>query len=155
MDISGLECGIHVRSGANNLVTTASTTHLPDQKVTFHMIQALRKETCSGGIDDLAHARSEDYLSECLTKHTARPDNLIKSAGTAVLPNVDVHPSFRSLLKHKAYLSDWSREHFHVPHEQAFLLLGEIVSGIRHVQTDAWTIHDDGIIGTHNVRTPV
>ena len=64
MDISGLNCEVHMRTDANNLVTTASTTHLPDQKETIHMIQMLRKEACSGGIDDLAHVRSEDCLGD-------------------------------------------------------------------------------------------
>ena len=114
------------------------------------MIQMLRKETCSGGIDDLAHVRSEDCLSDCLTKHSARPDNLIKAVETAVLPNVDVHPSFRSLLKHKAYLGDWAHERLHVPSEQSFLRLEELESGTRNVQSDAWVIHDDSIIRKHN-----
>ena len=71
MDISGLNCEVHMGTDANNLVTTASTTHLPDQKETIHMIQMLRKEACSGGIVDLAHVRSEDCLGDCLTKHSA------------------------------------------------------------------------------------
>ena len=126
MDISGLDSEVHMRTDANNLVTTASTTHLPDQKETIHMIQMLRKEACSGGIEDLAHVRSEDCMSDCLTKHSAKPDNLIKAVVTGMLPNVDVHPAFRSLLKHRAYLSDWSREHLQIPREQSFLLMEEL-----------------------------
>ena len=38
MDISGTAAEIHMRTDANNLVTTASTTHLPEQKETIHMI---------------------------------------------------------------------------------------------------------------------
>ena len=71
------------------------------------MIQMLRKESCSGGIDDLSHVKSEDCLSDCLTKHTAKPDNLIKAVETGILPNVDTHPLFRKLLQHRAYLSQW------------------------------------------------
>ena len=43
-DISGLDAEIHIRTDANNLVTTASTTHAPEQQETIHMIQMLRKE---------------------------------------------------------------------------------------------------------------
>ena len=115
------------------------------------MIQMLRKEACSGGIDDLAHVRSEDCLSDCLTKHSAKPDNLIKAVGTGILPNVDVHPSFRGLLKHKAYLSDWAQEHLQIPSDQSFLLMEEIAFDNRIVQADTWTIHDDCIVRTHVV----
>ena len=55
----------------NNLVTTASTTHLPEQKETIHMIQMLRKESCSGSLDDLAHVVSADCLADALTKLSA------------------------------------------------------------------------------------
>ena len=43
MDISAACVAIHMRTDANNLVTTASTTRLPEQKETIHMIQMLRK----------------------------------------------------------------------------------------------------------------
>lgn len=46
---------IHLRTDANNLVTTAQTTHLPEQKETHHLIQMLRHERISGHIEDLAH----------------------------------------------------------------------------------------------------
>ena len=52
MDISGEDVELHMRTDANNLVTTASTTHLPEQKETIHMIQMLRKEACSGSTSD-------------------------------------------------------------------------------------------------------
>ena len=54
-DITGLSSEIHMRTVANNLVTTASTTHVPEQQETVHMIQMLRKEACSGSIADLSH----------------------------------------------------------------------------------------------------
>ena len=54
MNVRGHEAEVHMRTDANNLVTTASTTRLPEQKETIHMIQMLRKEACSGAIDDLA-----------------------------------------------------------------------------------------------------
>ena len=122
MDISGQSAEIHMRTDANNLVTTASTTHLPEQKETIHMIQMLRKEACSGAIDDLAHIRTEFCLSDCLTKHSAKPDNLIQAIQTGQLPEADKHPSFRSLMQHRAYLSQWITENLRF-HSQVFTFL--------------------------------
>jgi len=59
MDISGMSSNIHMRTDANNLVTTAATTHLPEQKETVHMVQMLRKEACSGEMQDLAHVATK------------------------------------------------------------------------------------------------
>ena len=69
------------------------------------MINQLRTEACSGAIDDLAHVVSNDCLSDCLTKSSAKPEALIKAVNTGILPNVDKHPPFRELMKdkHKAY----------------------------------------------------
>ena len=55
MDIRAASVAIHMRTDANNLVTTASTARLPEQKQTIHMIQTLRKDACSGQIEDLTH----------------------------------------------------------------------------------------------------
>ena len=107
MDISCASAPLHMRTDANNLVSTAQSTRLPEQKETLHMIQTLRKESMSGSIHDLAHVKTEDMLADCLTKHSAKPDALIKAINTGVLPNVDMHPEFRSLLKHKAFLVAW------------------------------------------------
>ena len=112
-DLSGEVADIHMRTDAHNLITTASTTHLPEQKETIHMIQMLRAESNSGKIADLAHVTTNDCLSDCFTKHTAKPDNLIKAVETGVLPNVDSHPPFRSLTEHKAYLVSWLNEHIY------------------------------------------
>ena len=108
MDMSGEEAEIHMRTDAKNLVATATTTHLPEQKETIHMITQLRTEACSGSIHDLAHVVSGDCMSDCLTKHSAKPDALIKAVRTGLLPNCDKHQPFRSLLENrrKAYLSD-------------------------------------------------
>ena len=103
MDISGEEVPIHMRTDANNLVTTASTTHLPEQRETIHMVQMLRKESCSGSIEDLAHVRTEFCLSDVLTKGTVKPEALVQAVETGVLPSVDVHPPFRESLQHEAY----------------------------------------------------
>ena len=107
MDVSGEAADLHMRTDANNLVTTASTTHLPEQKATIHMIQMLRKESSSGNIDDLAHVRTAHCLADCLTKNSAKPEALLKAVSTGTLPTIDEHPPFRSLLKHKAYLASW------------------------------------------------
>ena len=101
MDLTGSPIALHMRTDAKNLVSTASTTHLPEQKETIHMITRLRKEVCSGSIDDLAHIPTADCLSDCLTKTTAKPDNLINAVLTAKLPNVDMHPSFRDMIQHR------------------------------------------------------
>ena len=107
MDISGTAAEVHMRTDANNLVTTASTTHLPEQKETIHMINQLRHEACSGSIDDLAHVVSVDCMADCLTKTSAKADPLVKSVESGTLPNVDKHPPFRELMKdrHKAYMT--------------------------------------------------
>ena len=68
MDISAACVAIHMRTDANNHVTTAATTRLPEQKETIHMIQTLRKEACSGQIEDIEHVVSADSLSDCRTK---------------------------------------------------------------------------------------
>ena len=74
------------------------------------MINQLRTEACSGGMDDLAHVVSVDCLADCLTKNSAKPDYLIKAVDTGLLPNCDKNPPFREMMKgrHKAYqLADW------------------------------------------------
>ena len=83
MDLTGETALCHMRTDAYNLVTTASTTHLPEQKETIHMINMLRHEALSGRIDDLAHVVSGDCLSDCLTKTSAKADALIKAVNSA------------------------------------------------------------------------
>ena len=87
-DVSGQRAQIHMRTDAHNLVTTASTTHVPEQKETIHLIQMLRKDSGSGNIEDLAHVRSEFCLSDCLTKHSAKPDELIREVETGNIRQV-------------------------------------------------------------------
>ena len=86
MDISGEASPIHMRTDAHNLVSTASTTHLPEQKETIHMVQMLRREACSGEMEDLGHVRTEHCLSDCLTKQGVKPDALIRAVETGILP---------------------------------------------------------------------
>ena len=106
-DISGDTIDIHIRTDANNLVTTASTTHVPEQQETIHMIQMLRKEACSGSIADLAHVVTADCLADCLTKASANSLNLRTAVLTGVIQNIDCHKPFRELVKQKAYLLSW------------------------------------------------
>ena len=113
MDVSGEVAAIHMRTDAKNLVTTAKTIHLPGQKETIHMISMMRKEACSGSIHDLAHIPTQHGLSDCLTKTSAKPDNLIDAVRTGCLPDVDIHPDFRTLLEHKAFLTAWRRAFIH------------------------------------------
>ena len=71
------------------------------------MIQMLRKESCAGSIDDLAHVRTEVCMSDCLTKQSAKPDTLIRAVRTGVIPGVDTNPPFRSTLKHRAFVMNF------------------------------------------------
>ena len=107
-DLTGNTVEIHMRTDANNLVTTALTTHLPEQQETVHMIQMLRKESCSGQMEDLSHIVTKYCLSDSLTKKSADPEELTRAVQTGRLLQIDVHPLFRSLLPHKAYWMDFS-----------------------------------------------
>ena len=63
----------------------------------------LRHESNTGNIDDLSHVASEFCLADPLTKHTAKPDELVRSIETGILRQVDTHKPFRTLVKHKAF----------------------------------------------------
>ena len=102
-----------MRTDANNLVTTASTTHVPEQQETIHMIQMLRKEACSGSTADLSHIRTQWCLADCLTKKSANPQALIDAVRQGILKEVDAHPPFRALVEHKAYLRSWLPSVYH------------------------------------------
>ena len=112
MDLSGEVANIHMRTDAKNLVTTARTTHLPEQEEAIHMISMLRKEACSGNIHDLAHIPTQHCLADCLSKASAKADNLISARKTVRLLDVDIHPDFRTLMEHKA-LSTWCGTFMH------------------------------------------
>eukprot|EP00975_Prorocentrum_lima_P059416 12454743-Prorocentrum_lima.AAC.1 len=60
MGLPGRSAEVNIRSDANKLVTTASTTHLPEQKETIHMTSQLLHEACTGSRHDLAHLVSQD-----------------------------------------------------------------------------------------------
>ena len=124
-DITGEITDVHIRTDANNLVTTASTTHQPEQKETMHLIHMLRKESNSGQMHDLAHVRSEDCLADSLTKHSAKADELINAVLTGNLMNVDARPPFRTMLQNKAFLVEWlARNTKHGPNPTAFAGVG-------------------------------
>ena len=107
MDLSGEVGGVHTRTDAKNLVTTARTVHLLEQKETIHMISIMRKEACSGSIHDLAHISTQNCFADCLTKSSAKADNVIAAVKTERLLDVDINPSFRTFMEHKAFLSTW------------------------------------------------
>ena len=95
----------------------------------------LRHESNTGQLDDLSHIASEYCLADPLTKSSAKPDQLVKTIETGVMENVDVHPPFRSLLKHKAFLCQWVADHMHdARHGLAFM-------------------HEDISIEMHNIFT--
>ena len=77
------------------------------------MISMLRKEAFSGSIHDLAHISTQNCLADCLTKASAKADNLITAVKTGVMLDVDIHPDFRTLMEHKALLSIWCRTFMH------------------------------------------
>ena len=81
-----------LRTDANNLVTTAASTRLPEQKGTIHMIQMLRQEARSGQIHDLADVLTQHCLADPLTKKSVSPSLLISTVQTGVLREVDTHP---------------------------------------------------------------
>ena len=101
MDLSGEVANIHMRTDAKNLVTTARTIHLPEQKETIHMISMLRKEACSGSMQDLAHIPTQNCSADFLTNASAKADNLITAVKTGKLFDVDIQPDFRTLMEHK------------------------------------------------------
>ena len=75
------------------------------------MIQMLRKEATAGSIDDLAHVRTDYCLGDCLTKQSAKSDELRKAVENGVLRDVDMHPAFRTLLQRGAFMIEWVRLH--------------------------------------------
>ena len=85
------------------------------------MISMLRMEACSGSIQDLAHRPTQNCLADCLTKASAKADNLITAVKTGRLLDVDIHPNFRILMDHKAFLSTWCRTSMYTKGEGCFI----------------------------------
>ena len=106
MDMTAQPVEVHLRTDANNLVTTAASTRLPEQKETIHMIQMLRQEACSGQMHDLAHVLTQYCLADPLTKKSVSPTLLISTVQTGILREVDTHSPFRSTVQHKAFITE-------------------------------------------------
>ena len=106
MDMTAQPVEVHLRTDANNLVTTAASTRLPERKETIHMIQMLRQEACSGQMHDLAHVLTQYCLADPLTKKSVSPTLLISTVQTGILREVDTHPPFRSTVQHKAFITE-------------------------------------------------
>ena len=85
MDTAGEVANIHMRTGAKNLVTTARTTHSPEQKEAIHMLSMLRKEACSGNIHDLSQIPTQHCLADVLSKASAKVYDLITAVKTGRL----------------------------------------------------------------------
>ena len=68
------------------------------------MISVLRKEACSGCIHDLAHIPTQNCFADCLTKASAKADNLISAVQTGRWHDVEIHPNFRTLMEQKGFL---------------------------------------------------
>ena len=109
MDISSEVANIHMTTHAKNLITTARTIHLREQKETIHMIYMLRKEASSGSILDFAHIPTQNCLADCLTKASAKANNLITAVKTGRLLDVDIHPDSRTPIKDMAFFTTWCR----------------------------------------------
>ena len=121
MDMSGEVEEIHMTTDTKNLVTTARTIYLSERMETILMISLLRKEACSGSIRDLAHIPTQHCLADCLTKSSAKADNLNTSVKTRRLSDVDIHQILEHLLEHKASLSNGCRTFMHTGRNMFFL----------------------------------
>ena len=98
MVLSGEVAGIHRRTDAKNLVTTARTIHLnKNNPYDFHAAKGslVRKYT------------------RFLTKSSAKADNVIAAVKKGRLLDVYIHPNFRTLMEHKAFFSTWCRTFMH------------------------------------------
>ena len=122
IDRSCQVANIHMRTEAKNLVTTARTIHLSEPKETIHMIPVMRKEACSMSIHDIAHIPTRNCLAHCLTKASAKADNLITAVKTGRLLDVDIHPDFRTLMEQLAFLSTWCSTFMHTSENDIFFL---------------------------------
>ena len=65
--------------------------------------------------------KSQKCFADCLTKASAKADNLITAVNTRKLLDVDIHPHSRTLMEHKAFLSTWCENIFAHKGEGSFL----------------------------------
>jgi len=102
-DISGEASDLHLRTDAANLVTTARTTHPPEQKETIHLVNMMRHESQRGAWDDFAHMPTKDCLADALTKAAADVKTLLTAVNTGWLKSVDMYPLFRTTCRQAYY----------------------------------------------------
>ena len=87
------------------------------------MISMFRKEACSGSIiHGLAHIPTQICLADCLTKASAKADNVITEVKTRKSLDVDIHPNFTTPMEHKVFLSSWCRTLMHTREKDVFFL---------------------------------
>ena len=67
IDLFGEVANIHLSTDGKNLVTTARTIHLPEERESIHVISLLQKEACSGTTHDLDHVPA----TKCLDRKIA------------------------------------------------------------------------------------
>ena len=79
MDISGEIANIHKRTDAKNLVTTATTIHLHEQKKTNHMISMLRKKACSGSVHDFPHIPTQKIAWQIASQRLQAKADILNS----------------------------------------------------------------------------
>ena len=82
----------------------------------------LRKEAFSRSIHDLAHIPTQMCLADCVTKASAKADNLITAVQTGILLDVDIHHVLRTLMEHKAFFSTWCRTFMYTREKDVFFL---------------------------------
>ena len=73
-------------------------------------------------IHGLADIPTQNCLANCLTKASAKADNLTTAVRTGRLLDVDIHPDFRTLTEHRAFLSAWWRTSTHTQEKDIFFL---------------------------------
>ena len=105
-DISGESTQFHLRPDAYNLITTARTTHPPEQKETTHMITMMRQESQSGSWDDFAHMPTKHCLADCLTKMSCDPTHLIQTVESGWVQSMDLYPLFRNTVRRSYFIGD-------------------------------------------------
>ena len=118
MDISGEVAHIHMRTDAQNLVTTARTIHLPeDHPHNFYVAKPFLE-----ALMILLPFQTQNCLADCLTKASAKAVNLITAVKTGKLLDVDIHRDVRTLMEHKAFLSTWCKTFSHTREKEVFFL---------------------------------
>ena len=112
MDKSSEVANIHRRTDAKNLVTTERIIHLPEGQETIHIISTLRKEAYSESIHDLAHIPYSELFGKLFDETSAKEDNLITAVKKVRLLDVDMHPSFTTLMETARRVYVVSRQFF-------------------------------------------